>query len=227
MTNYREHADVLLEMLDVAGKTAIDVGCGSGHIARAVTAKGGHVIAIDPSEKQLEVARAAEPAGDEVYVEGVAEELELEDESADIVIFFNSLHHVPVDKIATAMKEAARVLKPGGQLYVAEPLAHGANFECQKLFNDETDVRARAYEAIQSAGNFGFREIAETSYDFDFVRKDFHSMREASIRINPARRAILDEKEDEIHARFERFGVKKDDGYHFDQPVRVNLFEKT
>jgi ubiquinone/menaquinone biosynthesis C-methylase UbiE len=227
MTNYRQHADVLLEMIDVAGKTAIDVGCGNGHIARAVTAKGAHVIAIDPSEKQLEATRAAEPAGDEVYVEGVAEDLDLDDGSADIVIFFNSLHHVPVDKMEAAMTEARRVLKPGGQLYIAEPLAKGANFECQKPFNDETDVRARAQEVIQAADGFGFRQIAEADYDYDFVRKNFEAMRDASIRINPARREIIEANEDEIRERFENFGVKKHDGYHFDQPVRVNLLEKT
>jgi ubiquinone/menaquinone biosynthesis C-methylase UbiE len=47
----------------------------------------------------------------------------------DLVLLFNSLHHVPVDRQGAALAEAARVLRPGGDLLVAEPLAEGPWFD--------------------------------------------------------------------------------------------------
>ena len=89
----RTNLDVLAETLDPSNADIIDVGCGTGHITRALTNMGAHVIGIDPGKLQLERARAEETVGNEVYIEGVAEDLPFDDQSKDIILFFNSFHH--------------------------------------------------------------------------------------------------------------------------------------
>ncbi len=44
-------------------------------------------------------------------------------------MFFNSLHHVPIEHQARALQEAARALRPGGLLCAIEPFAEGPHFE--------------------------------------------------------------------------------------------------
>ena len=223
----RGNGEVLLESIDVAGKQVLDVGCGDGHVARLITKAGGHVVGIDPTPKQLERARAKEPAGDETYQEGVGEDLKFDDASFDIVVFFNSLHHVPVPNIPKALDEAVRVLRAGGKIYIAEPLPEGPNFELQKPINDETEVRTRAYDAIKNAAAHGLKQTAETFYTRDMVQKDFEEWRDNSSAINPARRATIDAHEAELRESFTRIGTPKDDGVHFGQVIRVNVLERT
>jgi len=121
--NERRHQDALAELLPLPGAQVLDVGCGNGRITRLVAALGAKVIGIDPGERQLERARAEPTVAGERYIKGVAEDLPAADASADGVLFFNSLHHVPVEKMDTALAEAHRVLKPDGWLCIAEPMA--------------------------------------------------------------------------------------------------------
>ncbi|HEB79365.1 MAG TPA: class I SAM-dependent methyltransferase, partial [Rhodospirillales bacterium] len=147
----RHNGDMLIETLGLDGKRVADVGCGNGSLARLMVRHGAEVIGVECNPVQLEKAFAEPPAGGETYVSGRAEDLPLEDGSMDIVVFFNSLHHVAVDRQAAAITEAARALKTGGLLYAAEPLAEGPHFELMKPVHDETVVRARALEAIRNA----------------------------------------------------------------------------
>src|SRR5690606_7675055 len=68
--------------------------------------------------------------------------------SADAVLFVFSLHHVPQANMADALNEAKRLLKPGGVLCVAEPLAEGPAHYVMAPYHDETDVRAHATRAL-------------------------------------------------------------------------------
>ncbi|MDP7599984.1 MAG: class I SAM-dependent methyltransferase [Rhodospirillales bacterium] len=155
----RSHADIIKKLLEPNGAKTIDVGCGAGKITRLLTEMGAEVTGIDPGERQLARARAATPVGNETFVEGVAENLPFDDQSMDIVLFFNSFHHIPKSDLAAAIKEAHRVLRPGGKLYFAEPVADGPQFEMSRLINDETEIRAFAYEVIKSVPENGFKTI--------------------------------------------------------------------
>lgn len=221
----RKHTEVLREFLPLPGARVADVGCGDGALVRVMTRGGAQVLGIEPGERQLERARAAEPAGDETYIAAAGEALPLPDACLDCLIYFNALHHVPVDRQAAALQEAARVLKPGGLLYVQEPVADGDYFEMVQPIDDETEVRAAAYAALKAAENF--EEIEEFQYLAPFRERDFEAFREAMIAIDPRRKAAVEAHEASLRRAFLAAGEQREDGFWFEIPSRLNLLRRT
>lgn len=222
----RNHFDVMTELVPLAGHVALDVGCGEGRFTRMMARAGARVTGIEPGPQQIRRALAQPNAGGESYVEAGAESLPANSGSVDLVVFFNSLHHVPEALMDRALAEAARVLRPGGQLYIAEPLAEGPQFELSQPVNDETDVRSRALEAIGRAGTHGLEAKSETRYVADGKYASYESWRDNSIAIDPERAARFAAQDAELRRRFEALGDRQADGWHFPQPVRVNVLHK-
>ncbi len=163
---------------------------------------------------------------DETFVEGAGERLPFADDSADVVIYMNALHHVPVAAQSDAIAEASRVLKPGGTLLVLEPLAKGAYFELVRAVEDETAVRAAAYRAIGRAGDAGFRAVAEIVYDAPLKFPDFAAFEARIVAVDPKRAPIVARLRDKLRHGFTAAGRRESDGIYFSQPTRANLLVK-
>ena len=219
----RDKDEVLAGLLDLGGKRLLDVGCGTGGLVRLMTRRGARVWGLDPNAGQLELALAAGAAGDETYIEGVAEDLPFAAGAMDIVVFFNSLHHV--DDPGKALAETVRVLRPGGLAAIAEPLAEGSNYEMGRAVDDEAGVRAGAFEAIVAAAALGLRQNKEMTYIHVRRHESFEAYREISTRVNPGRRAAFEAGEAALRANFMKHGRETDAGWEFDQPIRVNLLD--
>jgi SAM-dependent methyltransferase len=95
--------------------SALDVGCGEGRFCRMLGALGIRTTGVDPTEALVARARALDHGGD--YRIGMAERLDFEDHSFDLVISYLSLIDIP--DLRTALYEMARVLRPGGRLLIA------------------------------------------------------------------------------------------------------------
>lgn len=220
----RKHREVIEELLALDGARVADIGCGDGAATRLMTRLGARVTGVEPSEGQLARARAAEPAGDEDYLQGVAEDLPLPDASLDVAVFFNSLHHVPVAHQTQALAEAARALKPGGRLCAIEPLAEGPHFQANRGIEDETEVRDRAYLALQTAYEGpDFESDHEFSYLTEVHYVDFEAFRDGMIAVDERRRAKVAAREAELRAAFEANAERRDGKFTLDQPIRLNL----
>ena len=222
----RTTGEVLTATVALAGIAAIDVGCGDGTLVRLMTRAGARVTGVEPGPRMLELALAAPRAGDERYLEAPAQALPFVGGIADLVVFSNSLHHVPPEHMAPALAEAARVLKPGGTLFVSEPVADGPFFAVTRLFNDETDVRARALAAMRDAGRWGLAQTEEFVHVTPMKSRDFAVFRDRSIAIEPSRASVFAAREAEIRAAFEANGKRGAEGYEFDNPTRVNVFRR-
>ena len=222
-----QHAAQILARFPVAGRHVVDVGCGTGALVRRLAELGAHVVGVETGEAPLAVARATPPVNAELYVEGGGEDLPLPSSSADLVVFLYSLHHVPVPRQHEALAEAARVLRPGSRLHVAEPVAQGAYFEVLRWVDDETAVRAAALEALHDAADFGLRLMEEGAYTHVARFADFEEFRQRAVLVDTARAAALPAVEDTLRAAFAAHGRPDDGGgVAFDQPVRVFHFHK-
>ncbi len=108
------------------GERVVDVGCGAGIdtlIAATMVGPQGQVIGVDMTPAMLAKARRAAAEGGFANVElreGYAEALPVPDGWADVVISNGVLNLLP-DK-AAALREMARVVKPGGRLQIADIL---------------------------------------------------------------------------------------------------------
>ncbi len=223
--NSIESTDLLDELLEVDGRDVLDVGCGDGWVARRLAGAGARVVGVDPQPEALDRARAGGTAPGIRYLQAAAQELPLPEKSFDVVIFFNSLHHVPVAAMDAAIAEAARVLRPEGLLYVQEPLAAGEFFALISTIEDETEVRAQALAALERAGSGPFTEVARRDASMTVSIADFEALRKRMTGVDPARAAAIDADAAALRDRFERAGRPSDSGRALDQPIRVHLFK--
>lgn len=123
---WRFHAERFFKLLPVACAT-LDVGCGEGRLPRDLKARGYSVIGVDGSATLIDHAREADPSGDYRVADAAA--LPLGDESVVLVTALMSLHDT--DDMPGAVREAARVLVPGGRYCIAiiHPLNSAGRFE--------------------------------------------------------------------------------------------------
>ena len=144
-----EELALLLELAaPVAGRRVLDVATGGGHVALAFARAGALVTALDLTPAMLEAARAflASRGVAAHFVEGAAEALPFEDASFEVVACRIAAHHFRDP--ARFVREAARVLVPGGSFLLADNVAP-LNAELAAAMNaverrrDPSHVRAR------------------------------------------------------------------------------------
>lgn len=106
------------------GHAVLDLGCGTGTLAIMAkeSALGARVVGLDGDPAILAIARhKAEVAGDEIeFREGMAYALPFEDATFDRVVSSLVLHHLAHEEKRRALAECHRVLRPGGELHVAD-----------------------------------------------------------------------------------------------------------
>jgi ArsR family transcriptional regulator len=116
--------------------TVADLGAGEGLISQLLAHRAARVWCIDNSAKMVAVgSQLAKKNGlaNLTYKLGDIEQVPLPDQSVDLAILSQALHHASHPQ--TAVNEAHRILKPGGQLLVLDLKAH--SFEkAHELYGD-------------------------------------------------------------------------------------------
>lgn len=217
----RTPIDAMIHIVgDVGGLQIVDLGCGEGHFGRELARQGARVTGIDPLIDPVPEQNVGE--GSFRVLQIGAEAVPLPAASADIVTFIYSLHHMPEAALAACLREAARLLRPAGRLYVAEPLAQGSLHDLLKCFHDETRVRANALRALEEVrSEFEARDIFLYSDRRVITSFDTFAQRMiANTRFNGYDAA--DVMAPQVVGRFNELFATN--GGNFDEPVLVNLF---
>lgn len=225
MTNdVLSHTEALAEHVDVEGLKVLDIGCGAGSLVRWLRRMGAEPVGLECGEQMRAMALDADPDHADSYIDGVGQDLPFDDASVDLVVYSYSLHHVPEAYMHAALGEARRVLKPGGLLYVLEPVPDGPSFEVGRLIDDETHVRGKAQEALAGAAELGFELQTERTYASSATYADFAAYERIIVGIDPTRAERMAEVRDEAAARFEANGTPGDAGWSFHQPNLLKIY---
>lgn len=96
-------------------REVLDVGCGGGFLTNALARAGHNATGIDLSLNSLKIAKTQDATGKARYMQADAMLLPFLDASFDVVCAMDLLEHV--EKPATVIKEASRVLKEGGLFF--------------------------------------------------------------------------------------------------------------
>lgn len=112
-THRPDYPEALFDLLAAAStrrRHALDVGCGTGQLARRLAERFERVTAADPSVSQID---NAVPVANVHYVVGTAERIDLDDGSVDLVVAAQAAHWFDLDAFYA---EARRVAAPGAAL---------------------------------------------------------------------------------------------------------------
>lgn len=221
-----DEIDVLAELVPIAGRDIIELGCGAAKLARSLLEchPGSTVTGLEVDERQ-HAKNLASPQAGLHFVAGGAQAIPFPDAGFDVALMLKSLHHVPTPQLAQAIAEVARVLRTRGYLYVSEPVYGGPLNEVIRLFNDEGIVRAAAQAAVDAALKTGVWEsVAERFFEMPVSFTDFADFEQRMMRPTFADHRIDDAKLTEVHAVFAPH--MKADGAHFTQPMHVRVLRK-
>jgi ubiquinone/menaquinone biosynthesis C-methylase UbiE len=97
--------------------SVLDVGCGTGALAKRLAARGYRVVGVDPSDGMLEVMRERSPEVEAVQASGTA--LPFEADRFDLVLTIATLHHIAEPGgVRLTLAEMVRVARPGGKVLI-------------------------------------------------------------------------------------------------------------
>jgi SAM-dependent methyltransferase len=142
---------------DLAGASALDVGCGIGNIHRFLAPRFSKLYAVDISSGVLDFARSGNP--DVAYQAYDGIELPFESNTFDLAFAICVLHHVSPDRWGQFTCEMARVVRPGGLVAIIEhnwlnPLTRLVTSRC--AFDDGIVlVRRRRLERLMRDAGVG------------------------------------------------------------------------
>jgi ubiquinone/menaquinone biosynthesis C-methylase UbiE len=217
----------LLETLvPLQGARLVEAGCGAAPLARELLRRhpDAELVGLEVDERQLAKNLLA-PAERLRFECAGAQDIPFADARFDGALMLKSLHHVPMPLMDRALAELARVLRPGGWLYVSEPVYAGPFNELVRLYNDEGEVRAAAQAALDRALASGaWQPLAERRFALPRRFANFDEFEQRSMRPTFADHGITDEMVARVRALFlPHLGP---DGARFEQPMHVRVLRK-
>ena len=204
----------------------IELGCGAAELARKLLDRfpGCELTGLEVDERQ-HAKNLLDPLPGLQFVAAGAQSIPYPDGAFDLALMLKSLHHVPLQLMDQALSEVHRVLKPGGLLYVSEPVFAGALNEVMRLFHDEELVRAAALRAVQKAVSAGdWEQLSETHFQVPVFYRDLAEFEARVMGVTFVNHQLDAATLQQVRERF--MPHVKADGARFERPMRVNLLRR-
>jgi SAM-dependent methyltransferase len=223
---FTDDLPLLESLVPLADARIVEAGCGAARLARELLERhpGAAVTGLEVDERQL-ARNLADPHPRLHFVRAGAQAMPLPDAASDGALMLKSLHHVPAEAMDAALSELARVLKPGGWLYVSEPVYAGPLNELVRVYNDEGVVRAQAQAALDRALAGGrFRQEGECRFEMPVHFADFADFERRMMRPTFADHALDADKLARTAALYAPHQGPA--GAHFTRPMHVRLLRR-
>lgn len=223
-TGLFNEAELYHRLLPLEGARIIELGCGTAAHTRAIATNGrpAAILACEVDTIQHQKNLAISDLPTVTFAHAGAEAIPAADESADVVMMFKSLHHVPQEAMAGVMHEIRRVLRPGGLAYISEPVYAGEFNEVLRLFHDERTVREAAFAAVCHAVERGVLEL-EGQHFFNTPNHfaNFEEFEQRVIGVTHTEHRLSAGQLQTVREKFNHFVGPE--GAHFVMPIRVDL----
>ncbi len=218
---------VLSALVPLKSQRVIELGCGNARLARTLLDQftDSEWVGLEVDERQ-HAKNLAAPRDRLQFVAAGAQEIPFGDASFDLAVMLKSLHHVPIALLAQALEEIARVVRPGGHLYVSEPVYAGDLNALIRHFNDEGIVRAAAQKALDQAllGN-DWKQVAQRRFDVPVHFRDFADFEQRMMRPTYADHQLDERKIAAVRDAFEPHCSAA--GARFTRPMHVRLLQRS
>jgi ArsR family transcriptional regulator len=158
-----------------------DLGAGEGLISQLLARRAEQVTCVDNSPKMVEFGRElAKKNGfsNLEYQLGDIEKVPLEDESVDLALLSQALHHAQHPEVA--VQEAFRILKPGGELIIIDLLEH--QFEKARELYADIWLGFSENTLYQFLKNTGFRKIEVTVVACESEEPNFQTVLASGVK---------------------------------------------
>jgi ArsR family transcriptional regulator len=158
-----------------------DLGAGEGLISQLLARRAEQVTCVDNSPKMVEFGRElAKKNGfsNLEYQLGDIEEVPLKDESVDLALLSQALHHAQHPE--AAVQEAFRILEPGGELIIIDLLEH--QFEKARELYADIWLGFSENKLYQFLKNAGFRKIEVTVVACESVEPNFQTVLASGVK---------------------------------------------
>lgn len=159
-----------VESLELQGnERVLDFGSGAGtparFLARKLAGGGGTLTCVDVSQGWIETAqKRLKRYSNVMFHRGELPELDIPDESHDIVFIHFVIHDIPAVQRTRVVKHLARKLVIGGKLYIREPLNVISQDEIQRLMQQ--------YGLAERRAKVGKLPLIGKTYEGIFVKKE-------------------------------------------------------
>lgn len=222
-----DELEVLNELVPLQAQSIIELGCGGARLARELLQRWPlcQVTGLEVDAVQ-HAKNLAAPQDGLTFLAAGAQAVPFPDASFDLALMLKSLHHVPMAAMDQALAEVARVVHPGGHLYVSEPIFGGTMNELVRLYNDEGVVRPAAQAALDRALSSGqhWEAVAERRFAQAVRFASFDDFAQRMMYPSFADHRIDEAMLARVRAAFEPHGGEQ--GAAFVRPMHVRLLRR-